>query len=89
MLDRRGEVYNMAQAEFSRPRDITEAAANVCIRAIDPENPGGATDEALRKNIELTITAPLKLAAPPPLSKLVDFSLLYEVQKELGMRPGR
>ena len=85
MLNRREETYRIAQAEFGHPRDITEAAADVCIKAIDPDNPGGATEESLRKNIDLTITAPLKLAASPPFSKLVDFSLLQGVQKELGI----
>lgn len=88
MLNRRNETYKIAQAEFGHPRDVTEGAANVCIKAIDPENPGGATDEAMRKNIELTITQPLKLSASPPLAQLVDFTLLREVHRELGI-PGR
>jgi NitT/TauT family transport system substrate-binding protein len=85
MLNRRDETYKIAQAEFGHPRDVTEAAANVCIKAIDPDNPGGASEESLRKNIDLTITTPLKLGATPALSRLVDFSLLQEVQKELGI----
>ena len=88
MLNRRDETYKIAQAEFGHPRDVTESAANVCIKAIDPQNPGGATDEAMRKNIELTITQPLKLSASPPLAQLVDFTLLREVHQELGI-PGR
>lgn len=85
MLNRRDETFKIAQAEFGHPRDVTEGAANVCIKAIDPENPGGATDEAMRKNIELTITQPLKLNASPPLAQLVDFTLLREVHRELGI----
>jgi ABC-type nitrate/sulfonate/bicarbonate transport system substrate-binding protein len=85
MLNRREETYKIAQAEFGHPRDVTESAANVCIKAIDLDNPGGATEESLRKNIDLTITVPLKLGASPPISKLVDFSLLQDVQKELGV----
>ena len=88
MLKRRDETYKIAQAEFGHPRDVTEGAANVCIKAIDPQNPGGATDEAMRRNIELTITQPLKLSASPPLAQLVDFTLLREVHRELGI-PGR
>ena len=88
MLTNRDETYKIAQAEFGHPRDVTESAANVCIKAIGPENPGGATDEAMRKNIELTITQPLKLGASPPLAQLVDFTLLKEVHRELGI-PGR
>lgn len=88
MLNSKDEVYKIAQAEFGHPRDVTEGAANVCIKAIDPQNPGGATDEAMRANIDLTITQPLKLAASPPLAQLVDFSILREVHKELGI-PGR
>jgi ABC-type nitrate/sulfonate/bicarbonate transport system substrate-binding protein len=88
MLHRKEEVYKIAQAEFGHPRDVTEGAANVCIKAIDPQNPGGATDEAMRANIDLTITQPLKLAASPPLAQLVDFSILREIHKELGI-PGR
>ena len=86
MLNRRDETYKIAQAEFGHPRDVTEGAANVCIKAIDPQNPGGATDEAMRKNIELTITQPLKLGASPPLAQLVDFTLLREVHRELGIQ---
>ncbi len=89
MLNRGAETYKIAQAEFGHPRDVTEAAGNVCIKAIDPDNPGGASDESLRKNIDLTITLPLKLGATPPLSKLVDFSLLQEVQRELGIGAGK
>jgi ABC-type nitrate/sulfonate/bicarbonate transport system substrate-binding protein len=88
MLNRRDETYKIAQTEFGHPRDVTEGAANVCIKAIDPQNPGGATDEAMRKNIELTITQPLKLSASPPSAQLVDFTLLREVHQELGI-PGR
>jgi NitT/TauT family transport system substrate-binding protein len=88
MLHRKEEDYKIAQAEFGHPRDVTEGAANVCIKAIDPQNPGGATDEAMRANIDLTITQPLKLAASPPLAQLVDFSILREIHKELGI-PGR
>jgi NitT/TauT family transport system substrate-binding protein len=88
MITRKEETYKIAQAEFGHPRDITEAAADVCIKAIDPQNPGGATDDVMRKNIDLTITQPLKLAASPPLGQLVDFSLLREIHKELGI-PGR
>lgn len=86
MLNRREETYKLAQADFSHPREIIEGAANICIKSIDPKNPGGASDESLRNNIDITITQPLKLPAQPPLNKLVDFSLLYEVQKELGIR---
>jgi ABC-type nitrate/sulfonate/bicarbonate transport system substrate-binding protein len=86
MQTRRDETYKIAQAEFNHQRDITEGAANICIKAIDAKNPGGASDESLRNNIDLTITQPLKLTAQPPIAKLVDFSLLYEVQKELGIR---
>jgi NitT/TauT family transport system substrate-binding protein len=85
MLNRRDETYKIAQAEFGHSRDVTEGAANVCIKAIDSQNPGGATDEAMRKNIELTITQPLKLGASPPLAQLVDFTLLREVHRELGI----
>ena len=88
MLNRKDETYKIAQAEFGHPRDVTEGAANVCIKAIDPQNPGGATDDAMRKNIDLVVTQPLKLSANPPLAQLVDFSVLKEVHKELGI-PGR
>jgi hypothetical protein len=88
MVNRKEETYKIAQAEFGHPRDVIEGAANVCIKAIDPQNPGGATDDAMRKNIDLTITQPLKLSASPPLAQLVDFSILREVHKALGI-PGR
>jgi hypothetical protein len=39
----------------------------------------------MRKNIELTITQPLKLSASPPLTQLVDFTLLREIHRELGI----
>jgi len=88
MIARKEETYKMAQAEFGHPRDVIEGAADVCIKAIDPQNPGGATDDAMRKNIDLTITQPLKLTTSPPLAQLVDFSVLREIHKELGI-PGR
>ena len=86
MQTRREETYKIAQAEFNHQRDITEGAANICIKAIDSKNPGGASDDSLRNNIDLTVTQPLKLTAQPSIAKLVDFSLLLEVQKELGIR---
>ena len=85
---RKDETLKIAQAEFNHPRDVTESAAEICMKAIDAQNPGGATDDAMRKNIDLTITQPLKLSASPPLAQLVDFSLLREIHKELGI-PGR
>ena len=86
MQTRREETYKIAQAEFNHQRDITEGAADICIKAIDSKNPGGASDDSLRNNIDLTVTQPLKLTAQPSIAKLVDFSLLLEVQKELGIR---
>ncbi|MSP39235.1 MAG: ABC transporter substrate-binding protein [Deltaproteobacteria bacterium] len=88
MLNRKEDTYKFAQADFSHSRDVIEGAANICIKAIDAVNPGGATDDAMRKNIDLTITQPLKLPASPPMTQLVDFSLLREIHKELGI-PGR
>jgi glycosyltransferase involved in cell wall biosynthesis len=35
MQTRREETYKIAQAEFNHQRDITEGAANICIKAID------------------------------------------------------
>jgi ABC-type nitrate/sulfonate/bicarbonate transport system substrate-binding protein len=85
MLNRREETHKIIQAEFGHPHDVIEGAATICIKAIDAQNPGGVTDEVMRKNIDLTVTQPLKLAANPPLAQLVDFSLLREVHKELGI----
>jgi NitT/TauT family transport system substrate-binding protein len=85
ILTRKEETFKIAQAEFNHPRDVTEGAAEICMKAIDPKNPGGVSDDAMRQNIDLTITQPLKLSASPPLAQLVDFSLLREVQKELGI----
>jgi len=82
---RKEETFKIAQAEFNHPRDVTEGAAEICMKAIDPKNPGGVSDDAMRQNIDLTITQSLKLSASPPLAQLVDFSLLREVQKELGI----
>jgi NitT/TauT family transport system substrate-binding protein len=85
IVNRREETFKIAQTEFGHPRDVTEGAAEICMKAIDPKNPGGASDDAMRHNIDLTITQPLKLSASPALSQLVDFSLLREVHKELGI----
>ena len=86
MVNKREETIRIAQNEFGHTRDIVEEALNVSMKAIDRANPGGASDESLKKNIELTIVEPLNLKETPPLSKLVDFSLLYEAQTELGIR---
>jgi len=85
MLNKREETMRIATEEFGHPRDVTEGAGAVSIKAIDRRNLGGADEESLRKNINFTITAPLKLKESPPLAKLVDFSLLKEAQKELGI----
>jgi hypothetical protein len=85
MFNNREETIRIATAEFGYPRDVTEAAANVSVRAINPQIPGGAEEEILRQNIDLTITAPLELKESPSVAKLVDFSVLREVWKELGI----
>ena len=85
MANNKEETIRMAMAEFGYPRDVTEAAADVSIRAINARAPGGAEDEVLRQNIELTITAPMELKESPAVAKLADFSLLREVWKELGI----
>ena len=85
MLNKKVETIRIAMEEFGHPRDVAEGAASVSIKAIDPKNPGGAGDESLRKNIEVTIALPLKLKESPPLTRLVDFSLVQEVQRELSV----
>jgi ABC-type nitrate/sulfonate/bicarbonate transport system substrate-binding protein len=85
MANNKEETIRIAMAEFGYPRDVTEAAANVSMRAINSRAPGGAEEDVLRQNIELTITAPLELKESPSVAKLVDFSLLREVWKELGI----
>lgn len=82
---RREETVKVAQAEFNHPADIIEGATDICRRAIDSQHPGAVPDEVMRRNIELTITQPLKLSATPELQQLVDFSLLREIHKELGI----
>ncbi|HEU4340802.1 MAG TPA: ABC transporter substrate-binding protein [Candidatus Binatia bacterium] len=86
MVDKREDTIRIALQEFNHPRDVVEDALNVSVKAIDRNNPGGATEESLRRNIELTIAEPLNLKQPPPISRLVDFSVLKEVQAELGLR---
>jgi ABC-type nitrate/sulfonate/bicarbonate transport system substrate-binding protein len=85
MLTNREETIRIAMREFKHPRDVAESASAVSVRAIDPRDPGGASDESLRQNIELTIAAPMQLKDPPPINKVVDFSVLREVQRELGV----
>lgn len=84
MLNKREETIKIAMQEFGHPRDVAEGALAVSLRAIDPRDPGGASDESLRKNIEQTIATPLQLKEAPPITKLVDFSVLREAQRELG-----
>lgn len=86
MINKREDTIRIAREEFGYPRDVLEDALNVSLKAIDRNNPGGATEESLRKNTELTIVEPLNLKETPPMAKLVDFSLLYEAQAELGIR---
>ncbi len=85
MLNKREETIKIAMREFKHPRDVAEGASAVSVRAIDPRDPGGASEDSLRKNIELTIATPMQLKEPPPINKVVDFSVLREVQKELGV----
>lgn len=86
MMNKREETIRIAGEEFGYPRDVLEDALNVSVKAIDRSNPGGATEESLKKNIDLTIVQPLNLKEAPPISKLVDFSVLNEAQAELGIR---
>ena len=86
MANRKDDTIRIAFQEFNYPRDVLEEALSVSVKAIDTTNPGGATDASLRKNIELTIVEPLNLKETPAIAKLVDFSVLNEVQTELGVR---
>jgi ABC-type nitrate/sulfonate/bicarbonate transport system substrate-binding protein len=86
MANRKEDTIRIALQEFNYPRDVLEEALSVSVKAIDTGNPGGASEESLRKNIELTIVEPLGLKEIPAISKLVDFSVLNEVQTELGVR---
>jgi ABC-type nitrate/sulfonate/bicarbonate transport system substrate-binding protein len=86
MMNKKDDTIRIALQEFNHPRNVVEDALAVSLKAIDRNNPGGASEESLRKNIEQTIAEPLNLKEPPPISKLVDFSLLNEVQAELGLR---
>ncbi|MPZ75590.1 MAG: PhnD/SsuA/transferrin family substrate-binding protein [Deltaproteobacteria bacterium] len=86
MANKKEDTIRIALQEFNYPRDVLEEALSVSVKAIDSSNPGGATEESLRKNIALTIVEPMNLRETPPIAKLVDFSLLNEVQAELGLR---
>jgi ABC-type nitrate/sulfonate/bicarbonate transport system substrate-binding protein len=85
MVNKREETTKIAMQEFGHPRDVAEGASAVSVRAIDPRDPGGASDESLRKNILDTIVTPLNLKEAPPILKVVDFSVLREAQRELGV----
>jgi ABC-type nitrate/sulfonate/bicarbonate transport system substrate-binding protein len=85
MVNKREETIKIAMQEFGHPRDVAEGASAVSVRAIDPRDPGGASDESLRKNIDETITVPLGLKEAPPIAKVVNFSVLREAQRELGV----
>jgi NitT/TauT family transport system substrate-binding protein len=86
MVNNKEDTIRIALQEFQYPRDVLEEALAVSLKAIDRNNPGGASDDSLRRNIEQTIAAPLNLKEPPPVSSLVDFSVLTEAQAELGVR---
>jgi ABC-type nitrate/sulfonate/bicarbonate transport system substrate-binding protein len=86
MASRRDDTIRIALQEFNYPRDVLEEALSVSVKAIDTANPGGASDESLRRNIQLTIVEALNLKETPAIAKLVDFSVLNEVQMELGIR---
>jgi hypothetical protein len=89
MVNRREDTVRIALLEFNHPRDVVEEALDVSLKAIDRNNPGGASQDSLRKNIEQTVVEPLNLKEPPPLSRLVDLSLLNEAQQELGIKSGK
>lgn len=84
MANRKDDTIRIARQEFSYPREVLEEALAVSVKAIDLGNPGGATQDSLRRNVQLTIVEPLNLKETPALAGLVDFSLLHEVQAELS-----
>jgi ABC-type nitrate/sulfonate/bicarbonate transport system substrate-binding protein len=45
MVNKREDTIRIAREEFGYPRDVLEDALNVSLKAIDRNNPGGATDE--------------------------------------------
>ena len=63
---RKEETFKIAQAEFNHPRDVTEGAAEICMKAIDPKNPGGVSDDAMRQEYRPDDYPTLEAFGKPP-----------------------
>jgi len=66
-------------------RDITEGAANIASKPSTQEI-RAAQRRSVAQQYRPDHHPALKLTAQPAIAKLVDFSLLYEVQRELAIR---
>jgi hypothetical protein len=66
-----GQMNKRRQDPGLRSRFIRATILNVSVKAIDQANPGGANDDPLSRNVELTIVASLNLKESPSLASLL------------------
>lgn len=85
-LDRPEEVSQIAQKVFSLDEGVAREAVKLATKALSRADPGGATDEGIKLMIDTEIKEPLGLKGDVPSNKIIDFTLLREVQKELKIR---
>jgi hypothetical protein len=78
------ETYKFARRFHTTTRDVIEARQTICIKAIDPKIPAGATRTPCAK-ISIWTIHPSRSALPqvPPLAQLVDFLPAAEIHKEV------
>lgn len=85
-LDRPEEVSQVALKRLSLDEDVAREAVRLASKALSRTDPGGATEEGVKLVIEMEIKDALGLKVDVPASKIIDFTLLREAQKELKLR---
>lgn len=86
-VNERTKTEAIAAQEFNLTPAQAKRAVELTVRAIDRENLGGATERGMQMMVANEIAKPLEMDPTKlKVEDLVDFSLLSEVQREMGLR---
>lgn len=78
----RDDLVRLIMREFSLEKDVSEKSYDAMLKTYSPD--GTATDKGLMEQID-DARALAKITKEVPISQVADFTLLKEVQKELGI----
>jgi len=83
--DHQPETAAIAAKAFQLEPDVAKAALPAVVSAIDPDNYGGFSDEGIKLELANDLEQVKGEASVTAIDKLLDQTLLRQVQKELGV----